>query len=282
MSGPAHPVDDLAAHAVGALTADEAGSVEAHIARCGVCRAAFADHLATLAALTGDSPPPDGLWHRIEARLDSTAGSTLAPPPVPLLPPAAAPARRADAPAPPVGWDGSARRPGAAAPPVDGGAPARWSRRRGRRGGRAWPAARLAAAAVLVVAVGATLARLAAPDGTPTVAEGAESALEDPDATVTRLDDPASGAPAARFVVTPEGDAYVMLDDLAPLPAERTYQLWRTETTTPISLGVLGPGRARAAEVHVPPGRARLVISQEPAGGSPAPTGPLVAAGTVG
>ena len=258
MSRLAHPVDDLAAHAVGALTAGEAGSVEAHLARCGVCRAAFADHLTALAALTGDASPPEGLWPRIEARLASTA--------------------------PPMGRDGSARRPGGAASPVDGGQPAGWSRRRGRpRGGRERrPAAQVAAVAILVVALGAMLGRLAAPDEAPTVAERAEAALEDPDATVTRLDDPATGAPAARFVVTPEGDAYVTLDDLAPLPAERTYQLWRTETTTPISLGVLGPGRARAAEVHVPPGRARLAISQEPAGGSPAPTGPLVAAGTVG
>jgi anti-sigma-K factor RskA len=144
--------------------------------------------------------------------------------------------------------------------------------------------ARVAAAALVVaVGVGATLGRLAAPAPEPeqTVAERAEAALEDPDATVTGLADPVSGMPAARFVVTADGDAYVTLDDLAPLPAERTYQLWRTETMTPVSLGVLGPGRSRAVEVHVPPGQARLAISEEPVGGSPAPTGALVAAGTV-
>jgi anti-sigma-K factor RskA len=139
----------------------------------------------------------------------------------------------------------------------------------------------VAAAAVLVVAVGVTLGRLAGPEPEQTVAERAETALEDPDATVTRLADPVSGTRAARFVVTPDGDAYVTLDDLPPLPAERTYQLWRTETMTPVSLGVLGPGRSRAVEVHVPPGQARLAISEEPAGGSPVPTGALVAAGTV-
>jgi len=47
-----------------------------------------------------------------------------------------------------------------------------------------------------------------------------------------------------------------------------------------VSLGVIGDGRAGVAAVGVPAGTSQLALSTEPEGGSPAPTGDIVASGS--
>jgi anti-sigma-K factor RskA len=89
----------------------------------------------------------------------------------------------------------------------------------------------------------------------------------------------------ARFVAETRADgsmAIVSLDG-APAGAGRVYQLWSLPqgATVPVSLGLLPPGQANVT----PPARAsaqeQLLVSDEPAGGSPtgAPTGPVVFGG---
>jgi anti-sigma-K factor RskA len=145
-----------------------------------------------------------------------------------------------------------------------------------------------AAAVVLVVAaVAATLAltddegddgqppEVAAPADTQ---ELAEAAAQDP----TRQAEMASptGQPVARLVSSESG-SYVLFDDLPPLSAERAYQLWSLDAAQPVSLGVLGDGRAGAVAVAVPDSTTQVAISDAPAGGEPAPTGPIVATGSL-
>ena len=54
-----------------------------------------------------------------------------------------------------------------------------------------------------------------------------------------------SGATLARIVLLPDGAGYLRGDKLAPLPPNRTYQLWAVTGTgakpTVVSAGVLGP-----------------------------------------
>jgi anti-sigma-K factor RskA len=140
----------------------------------------------------------------------------------------------------------------------------------------------LAAAAALTAVIGLGIHRLRTDgDEPPTSAELADAALHDPDATVVDLDDPQTDAPAARLVIDPTDHAYVLLDHLDELTPDRTYQLWRTEGTTPISVALLGRGTPDVIPVTVPTGQARLAITAEPRRGSPAPTGPILAAGTL-
>lgn len=74
--------------------------------------------------------------------------------------------------------------------------------------------------------------------------------------------------------------------NLPRLPEGRVYQLWFVTAAAKISAGVLDPDAEGHAVllVSVPPAaRASIVgaISDEPSGGSPQPTGPIVLAGSV-
>jgi len=77
--------------------------------------------------------------------------------------------------------------------------------------------------------------------------------------------------------MTPSGFATVVAVD-PNLPADATLQLWTLDSTaTPVSLGLLPPkGRLKISRQLVP--GAKLLISREPKGGSPAagPTGPVI------
>jgi anti-sigma-K factor RskA len=86
----------------------------------------------------------------------------------------------------------------------------------------------------------------------------------------------------ARVVLTGDATDYVIFDDLAELPSGRSYQLWTTDPSgeaPPVSLGVVGDGAAGAVAIAAPDGVTDLALTDEPAGGVPAPTGPIVASG---
>ena len=93
-----------------------------------------------------------------------------------------------------------------------------------------------------------------------------------------------SGTPGAMFLLRVEGSGVATLTTVGTLnvPAGRSLQLWTLApgTQAPLPLGVVPPsGRARL-RVASPPGT-RILVSQEPFGGSPTgkPTGPVVFAG---
>lgn len=90
----------------------------------------------------------------------------------------------------------------------------------------------------------------------------------------------AHGADVARVVRNDDGDVLV-IEELPRLSAERAYQLWSVDGSQPVSLGLLGDGHDEAVPVSLPAATTALAISEEPAGGSTTPTGPVVASGAV-
>ena len=92
------------------------------------------------------------------------------------------------------------------------------------------------------------------------------------------------GSPGAVFLVRvgEKGQATVIAVGRPNIPVDRSLELWalREGTTAPVSLGLLPGGGRTRLRAAVGAGT-RLLVSQEPAGGSPtgAPTGPVVYAG---
>jgi anti-sigma-K factor RskA len=97
---------------------------------------------------------------------------------------------------------------------------------------------------------------------------------------------PAPGAKAKAFLVPERGELLLFVYDLPPLPPGRTYQLWViVGANPPVSAGtfeVLPDGSARFDARAIPPleGKVTVAVTQEPAGGVPQPTGPMVLAGS--
>lgn len=108
----------------------------------------------------------------------------------------------------------------------------------------------------------------------------ARAALENERATAAVLADPNARSVAlqsdeGRLVVTPEGQAVLVVDDLGPAPAGKTYELWVTSHGgDPLPAGLF-PGREGRDIVHVDgtvaPGQVVLVTIEDE-GGVDAPT----------
>jgi anti-sigma-K factor RskA len=146
------------------------------------------------------------------------------------------------------------------------------ARRRGMRRRLALLAAAAAVVAVVGVGVGTQLTNNG--DGSGTLAG---VSVDGP--TVAVLAD-AHGADVARVVANDDGDVLV-LDELPPLTAQREYQLWSVDGARAVSLGLLGDGHDEVVPLSVPASTTKLAISDEPDGGSIAPTGPVVASGAI-
>lgn len=92
------------------------------------------------------------------------------------------------------------------------------------------------------------------------------------------------GSPGAVFLVRvgERGQTTVIAVGRPSIPVDRSLELWalREGSTVPVSLGLL-PGGGRIRLRAVVGAGTRLLVSQEPTGGSPtgAPTGPVVYAG---
>jgi anti-sigma-K factor RskA len=226
-------IDDLAAYALESLEAPGRARVETHVATCPTCASRLAEYRAVVGAL------PIGL-------------EPVAPPP------AAWAAIRAAA---------RARRPPAR----------RWARAvflpdwlRAAR----WPA--LAAAVVSLVVWNVMLqGELARRPPGPEV----EALARRPGRLVILTGTGTPGA-SGRLLVAVDGvHGHLAVAGLKPLPPERTYQLWfvrpGARTATGGTFAVDGRGRAWATiTVPVSLDEARaIVVTEEPAPGSAAPTG---------
>jgi anti-sigma-K factor RskA len=150
--------------------------------------------------------------------------------------------------------------------------PDRSARRQGMRRRLAVLAAAAAVVAVAGVGVGTQLANDR--DGSGTLA----GVSIDGRAIAVLAD--AHGADVARVVANDDGDVLV-LDKLPPLAAEREYQLWSVDGARAVSLGLLGHGDDEVVPLSLPASTTNLAISDEPEGGSIAPTGPVVASGAI-
>lgn len=85
---------------------------------------------------------------------------------------------------------------------------------------------------------------------------------------------------SARIFVAVDGGGHLAISGLNPLPRERTYQLWFVRTDAPAVTGATFSVDSRGiawAKVTVPAaleGVQAIVVTEEPAPGSTAPTGP--------
>jgi anti-sigma-K factor RskA len=240
----AHPHDDLAVYAIDGLEGDERAAVEAHIATCAECQAELTVYQATLAMTVEDEQPPPWLWDQIAADARAVRG----PAPVTVI---------------------SDRVPAAEEPPAGYEPPLHIKSRRPRR-----IVAALAAAAAVVLAL------VLAPAIADRVRDDDDSELvaEDlPVGTIAAED----GTPIARVEADAEG-SYVRFEQVTPLTPEEAFQLWSLDGPQPVSLGVLGPGTDEGEiRVSLPPSTTQVAISEEPAAGSPQPTGAIVGTGTL-
>jgi len=108
-----------------------------------------------------------------------------------------------------------------------------------------------------------------------TAQENAAAVLADPAATTVALQ-----AGSGRLVVADDGDAVLVLDDLAAAPAGKTYQAWIVEGQTPVSAGTFASADGQAI-VPIPqavPDGAVVAVTVEESGGASTPTLPPVAA----
>ncbi|HVF74333.1 MAG TPA: anti-sigma factor [Acidimicrobiales bacterium] len=244
----------LGAYALDAVERDEADEVERHLAGCPRCRAEVAGHREVAAALAhAGADAPEGLWARIAGSLEETPPAGGMPAPLDL---GAARAKRAEA--------------QASVP------------RRALTG-------LVAAAAVAVVVIGLLSAQvvrqgdridqLASAVEERGVNGAAASAALAPDARRVALR-AADGRLLVSAVVGPKGEGYLVADGLPTLDEARTYQLWALVDGQAVSVGVLGTDPAVVA-FRAPPSAHALALTEERAGGAPAPTQAPFASGAV-
>jgi anti-sigma-K factor RskA len=133
----------------------------------------------------------------------------------------------------------------------------------------------LAAAAAVVVAAGVAPRQWdgLSGDDSPPSTEVAGPDL--PVGVITAAD----GTEVARVRADDRGSYIEMTDAMVTLPADRTYQLWSLDGPDPASLGLLGTGVEPVVRVALPEGTTSVAISDEPAGGSPAPSGLIAGTG---
>ncbi len=93
----------------------------------------------------------------------------------------------------------------------------------------------------------------------------------------------------------PPGQAHILFNarmgvviysgEVAPAPADRSYQLWLVPSTgAPVSAGLVAANQSnQAVVVHLPPGLSAkaFAVTLEPHGGMPQPTGPKVLVGAL-
>ena len=108
--------------------------------------------------------------------------------------------------------------------------------------------------------------------------------LRDPGTRVIALRgaDPAPGA-TGRLVWHATAGGHLYVTDLAPLPEGKTYELWTISGKTPRPAGLFNVDAKGAGALRVEPVPSGdpvdvFAVTIEPAGGVPAPTGPIVLA----
>lgn len=209
----------LGAFALDALDPDDRARVDAYLNRDAAARSEVDDMRETAASLalipTTEMEAPPDLWERISgaiaAERERAAGSGVS----------------------------------SEQPVVD-----ELAARRARRGRSYWMQASAAAAVIAVVVLAAQVASLRGQlDRAHRTDSAAVAAAFDRATKVAGAREVAltagSGASLARVVLLPDGTGYLRGDHLAPLPSDRTYQLWAVtgdaKQHAVVSAGVLGP-----------------------------------------
>ena len=227
------------AYALDALDAEEAAVFREHLSGCAACTQEVRElqvAASRMGAVEVVQPPAD-LRRRILAAADRT----------PQQPP---PARVDDRPT--------------VTPLHDPG------REAGRRSGRRWDRIAVAAAAALIVGVGAVgIGQVL--DSEPEQLTPAEQVFRAEDATT--LDEPTVNGGTLRVAVSPgRGEMAVDTAELPELEGGRVYQLWTVDADeTAVSVAVVeAPGETAA--MNLPVAGTQVAVTIEPAGGSEQPT----------
>jgi anti-sigma-K factor RskA len=240
--------DLLGAFALGAVDAEEAATVRAHLATCAECQAEIAElwlAVDSLPDMIEPMEPPPALRDRIATAIAAEAASPLPPP---LASPAPDPVP-AIAPAPPV--PEPIRRPASF-----------WSKV------TLWAAA---AAILLLLSVGLLVWNLRLQEQIATAPVAETIALA-----------PTDVAPDARGEVTylPQDDLFMLeVRDLPPLEPDQVYEVWLIgEDGVPAPAGVFDQPTDQHAIVADRDRYDTLAITAEPGPlGTEAPTGEIVA-----
>ena len=255
--------EDLALHALKALTAEESAAVRTHVAECEVCRAELAAAMGDLAlvALSVDAQPlPDGARDRFLARIAEDAKQDAAPTLAKIIP----------------------------FNPARVGKVSVW-------------APRVAVAALLIIAAGLSwevmhldmrlrretvaLRRLAEKNAKAQAVVDVLTAPAAQRVLLTAAKTPP--APTGRAVYLPSTGALVFQgNNLASIPADKTYELWviPANGAAPIPAGLFRPDASGNASVVLPelpkgvPAKA-FGVTVEKASGSDTPTAPILLAG---
>ena len=245
---------DTGAMALGALPDDESEAVQAHLQTCESCTAELAGFRETVAMLAAVSAevPPTSLRRAVMARIAVTPQL----PPLASQPAQTAPAAPAEEPAEPP-----AELPDNVVPRR------RWYRR---------PGALVAAAvAALVIGAGAVFGI--------NQANQSNEVAQTPEQCVAQAADKQTTNPVdgQGSVVYAPSCAAVTIDvtGLPDLPDDQTFQLWAVAGEQPRSLDVLpdaSAGQPQLVTKSTQPGENAVAITVEPAGGSAAPTLPII------
>ena len=237
-----HPLDDLAAYALDAVDDHERGEIEAHLTACPSCRQELAVHEEVLSRMIGDESPPP------------RSGTASANRPWALPGPAPEPAP----------GDACAEGGPAAAPP----------RGRARRGAAPSPGRGLAAAAAVVVAVG--VGRRCGTGSPATTARRPPRSLHP---TCRSVITAADGTEVARVGADARGSYVEMMDPTASCPSTALTSCGRSTAPIPCRSACWGQGLSGWRACPSQRGTTSVAISDEPAGGSLAPSGLIAGSG---
>ncbi len=270
MTGDPHiSQDDLALHAMQALSGEESAAVRLHLAECAVCReqlAEIAGDLALVAAGVEQHAVPEGARQRFVDRIATSGTGTAAPsrPQSPLRAPVVSISRE-------------------------------------KRAARSWAWIPWAAVAALLILSANLFVRVKILGDQLSVEEAllrsrhAENVraqalldvLTAPTAQrVTLTTGKTPPAPSARAVYLPSRGALVLqASNMQPLPPNKTYELWVIPVSgAPIPAGLFRPDASGSGSVvmpSIPPGVAAKAfgITIENAEGASTPTMPIVLSG---
>ena len=218
----------LGVYALDMLDVEEREVVDRHLAGCRACADEVAEHREAAGLLTTGGFPPAAIWSRITAALEE------APPPLEL-------------------------------------APVATLRRRASRINRLLAGMTAVAAAVAgflsvrLVDQERRLEQMEAATADDGLRRSAVAALANPASQTLPLrsgDRPA----VAQAAILPDGRGYLLVDQLAGLRADRSYQLWVLVDNERVSAGILG-SRPTVAAFHVGQRLDGLAITEERAGG---------------